>query len=211
MSGRARSGRRRFLMTLAMLATMTRDALGAPAIDVSVDLRGATVVVDVRARAAAVTPAVAWSVLTDYDHMATFLSAIRSSRIVTRTGNRLEVAQAGAASLGPLTFAFSTLRAVELSGDDLEIRSHLIRGDFRSYDFSTRVVPDAGGGATLLHHGEYVPDRWVPPLIGPALIAGEVRRQYEEFIAEMQRRQAASAPAAVPRHSNPLPDERHPP
>ncbi|MBS0445167.1 MAG: hypothetical protein JSR59_04365 [Proteobacteria bacterium] len=189
-----RRQRRQFVVALTLGPIVYGIASADPEqVSVAVRLDGSKVVLDVEARPGDVTRAIVWQVLTDYDHMADFLSAIKSSKVVRRTHDRLEVAQSGSASRGPLTFSFATVRDVMLSEASGVVTSHLISGDFRSYDFETRLLRDASGHLTLRHHGEYVPDRWVPPVIGPALIETEVRKQYEEFIAEMQRRQQAVA------------------
>jgi len=44
----------------------------------------------------------------------------------------------------------------------------------------------------ISHHGEYVPKRWLPPLVGPAVIESETKKQYGEFVAEIARRSAAA-------------------
>ena len=165
---------------------------GAQPIDVRVDRRGELVVVDVEATVAA-APQRVWAVLTDYDHMASYLSMLKSSAIVARDGNTLQVEQTGEAHRAFLHFTFRSLRAVELVPGK-EIRSHLISGDFKSYVFTTRIA-EKGAQVQISHHGEYVPTRWVPPGIGPALIKGETTRQYEELIAEMLRRERAGTPA----------------
>jgi carbon monoxide dehydrogenase subunit G len=164
---------------------------GAQPIDVRVEKRGELVVVDVEATVAAPLQQ-AWAVLTDYDHMASYLSMLKSSAIVAREGNTLQVEQTGEAQRAFLHFTFRSLRSVELV-PEREIRSHLISGDFKSYAFTTRIAAK-GGQTQISHHGEYVPTRWVPPGIGPALIKGETTRQYEELIAEMLRRERAAAP-----------------
>ena len=48
-------------------------------------------------------------------------------------------------------------------------------------------------GVHISHHGEYVPKRWLPPLIGTAVIESEAKRQYKEFLAEIDRRRAAAS------------------
>lgn len=168
----------------------------AQPVAVTVQTQGERVILDVSAPLA-VRHEIAWAVLTDYEHMAQFVSTLKSSAVLDRRGNRLEVEQHGEARRGPLHFSFATVRAVELV-DEHEIRSQLIRGDFKSYEFVTRLVTDASGAITIVHHGEYVPTTWVPPIIGPALIESGTRAQYEELIAEMTRRQAIerSAPHA---------------
>lgn len=162
----------------------------AQPIAVQVEKRGETIVVDVQATVAAESR-YAWAVLTDYDHMAQFVSTLKSSAIVRRQGNSLQVEQRGEARLAFLHFSFHTIRAVELVPGQ-EIRSQLITGDFKSYGFTTRVT-DMGDHTLITHHGEYVPNTWVPPGVGPSLIKAETEKQYKELMAEMVLRQGAAA------------------
>lgn len=155
---------------------------------VHVQKHGNSVVIDVDMPVAA-SPVTAWAVLTDYDHMATFLSNLTSSKIVERRGETLHVAQAGSTKVAFMTFSFAAVRAVELSPMH-EIRSSLVSGDFKSYASTTRLV-DLAQGVRIVHHGEYVPKAWLPPMVGVAVIESETRKQFEQFAAEMLRRQAA--------------------
>jgi Polyketide cyclase / dehydrase and lipid transport len=173
---------------LAWLLVGLAGASTAQPIDVSVRTLGPKVVVDVTAHVVA-TREVVWAVVTDYDHMAEFMTTLKSSTVVSRQGNLLEVAQTGEAKRGFLHFSFSTVRAVELT-PAREIRSYLIKGDFKSYEFTTRLDDGAPGGIAIVHHGEYVPTTWVPPVIGPAMIESETRKQYTQLIVEILRRQA---------------------
>ena len=66
-----------------------------------------------------------------------------------------------------------------------------MRGDFKYYDVVTRLAGGPAGPTTITHHGEYVPRRWVPPMLGPSLIEAETRKQYTELLTEMERRAAA--------------------
>jgi hypothetical protein len=181
--------RRRAAALLAGLACWPAWCFAQP-IEVRVEKRGEMVVVDVEASVAA-APRLAWAVLTDYDHMASYLSMLKSSAVLRRDGNTLQVEQTGEAHRAFLHFTFRSLRAVELSPLK-EIRSHLISGDFKTYVFTTRLV-DLGNRTQISHHGEYVPVNWVPPGIGPALIKEETTKQYQELIAEMLRRELAAA------------------
>jgi hypothetical protein len=58
--------------------------------------------------------------------------------------------------------------------------------------FTTRIV-DEGEVTLILQHGEVVSTMWVPPWIGPAIIAAGTRRQWQEFRAEILRRKTPSA------------------
>ena len=172
----------------AALATACALATAQP-ISVKVQRQGELVVIDVEATAA-VAPAVAWAVLTDYDQMPRYMTALKSSRM-TRTGpNTLEVEQVAQAKVAFVNVTLHSHRAVELVPMK-EVRSRLISGDFKSYEFTTRIQ-DKGNSTLITHHGEYVPKSWLPPMIGPAVIQSQTERQYEEIIAEMLRRQGGS-------------------
>jgi ribosome-associated toxin RatA of RatAB toxin-antitoxin module len=167
----------------------------AQPVDVQVVLQGDKVVLDVTASVAAEREQV-WAVLTDYEHMAGFVSNLKSSAVVGHDGNALQIEQSGEARHGLLHFAFHSVRSVELVAPQ-EIRSHLVSGDFKSYEATTRLTAEDGGHTRIAFHGEYVPNRWVPPGIGPSLIKSETGKQYDELIAEIRRRKSAAAPPAA--------------
>ena len=135
---------------------------------------------------------IVWEVLTDYDHMAKFLSNLEYSSVEDTAGNVLRVHQKGKASRGPLTLTFDMVREVELVPHS-EIRSRLISGDLKASDFVTRIVVTAEG-VNIVHSGRYVPKMWVPPYIGPALIEAETQKQFGEVRAEILRRSAMFRP-----------------
>ncbi len=181
-------------------ALLAAAAFGAHAAAVAVEA-GATddIVVNVRKDGPAVAVevdcpvqaprAVAWDVLTDYDGMARFVSSLEQSVVRVRFGNRVQVFQKGKAALGPFTLAFANLREVELVPQD-EIRSRIVSGDMRPAAFTTRLE-QRGPVLHVVHAGTYTPAQWVPPVIGPALIAAQTRKQYGEIRDEILRRAAA--------------------
>ncbi len=161
---------------------------------VHVTKNGETIVVDVEMAVQRPRLAV-WEVLTDYDHMAQFIANVQSSRIAERKGNRLVVAQKSSTAFGLLNFTFDNVREVELVPHS-EIRSKLISGDMKASAFTTRLVAE-GSVTRVFNHGEFVPTMWVPPVVRPAFIESETRRQFQELRNEMMRR-AAARQAAVP-------------
>ncbi len=175
-------------LSLALIALV---ALGAEAqeISVRVERRGESVVVDVEAHVPGALRE-AWAVFTDYENMAGFISNLTASKVLARADNKLEVMQAGKTKVGFLSFGFEAIRAVELVPMH-EIRSSLISGDFTAYA-STTSLAATPNGTQIRHHGEYIPKKWLPPLIGPAVIERETRKQYQEFAAEIERRSAAA-------------------
>jgi hypothetical protein len=129
---------------------------------------------------------IAWEVLTDYDHMARFISNLDYSGVDTRVDNVLRVHQKGKAARGPLELTFDYVREIELV-PDREIRSRLISGELKSSEFTTRIV-EVAGRVHILNRGTYQPKMWVPPLIGPVLIEAETKKQFGEIRTEILRR-----------------------
>lgn len=152
------------------------------------------IVLDVEASVQAPVEVV-WSVLTDYDHMSQFLSAVKSSAVTRREGDHLEVAQALETSVAFMKFGAKSVRAIDLK-PMREIHSTHLGGDFEAFEGSTRLQERAGA-VVIVNHSEYTPKAWLPPLIGPSVIESETRKQYTQLIAEITRR-AAARPAAAP-------------
>ena len=176
-------------------APLRTDAQDAKDIVVHVKKDGATIIVDVEMVVHA-SPLTTWEVLTDYDHMAQFVTNVQTSKITDRKGNTLVVAQKSGTSFGLLKFSFDNVREVELVPHS-EVRSKLISGDMKASAFTTRIVSNGGGGARVFNHGEFVPTMWVPPVIGTAFLETETRRQFHELRNEIMRR-AMAPKAAMP-------------
>ena len=134
--------------------------------------------------------AVAWEVLTDYEHMASFVSNLDQSVVRLRLGDRAQVYQKGHASRGPLSISFENVREVELVPQS-EVRSRIISGDTMPAQFTTRIE-ERGGRLHITHIGVYTPKMWVPPMIGTGLIEDETRKQYGQIRDEILRRKAKS-------------------
>ena len=184
------SARPALLLRSAVLPLAALLVAGAAAaserIAVKVEKSGQRVTVDVVVQVDAPV-AQAWSVFTDYEAMPTFLKNVTQSKVLKREGNSLVVEQAGAVRVAFMRFAFHAVRSVELAPMH-EIRSGQVSGDFKEYASLTTFSLGEHGGARIHHHGSYVPKSWIPPLIGPAMIEAETRRQYEQFLAEIERR-----------------------
>jgi hypothetical protein len=84
------------------------------------------------------------------------------------------------------------VRQVELSPKQ-EIRSHLLKGDLKSSDFTTRIAED-GGVIKITVHGKFVAGGLSASAITPELVESQTRRQYEELREEILRRKANAPP-----------------
>jgi len=175
---------------IAIIAFAMTSASAAPDADdtgITVDLRrsGDAIEVDVDMRIEA-TPDEVWAVLTDYDHMASFVSNVIASRVVRHAGDTLEVEQASRLAFGPLELTFENVREATLKRP-VEIRTRLLHGDMKDSTFTTRLTAE-NPGTHVTNHGYFIADRWIPPVIGTSVLAAETRKQFAEFRAEILRR-----------------------
>ena len=161
------------------------DSPGPPDIAVAVPHEGEAVIVDVKLVVQA-SPREAWDVLTDYDHMARFVSSLTMSRIIGQSHGRLLVAQTSRFRFGLIALKFDSVREIEITLPR-EIRSTLVRGDMKASAFTTRLVAE-GGATRIINHARYIPDRWIPPVIGFAMLKAETRAQFGDLRAEIMRR-----------------------
>jgi len=181
---------------LAAVALSTSAAVPDEDIVVHAKKEGPEIVVEVDCPVRAPLLAV-WDVLTDYDNMSRFISNLQYSGIQGRVDNVLKVRQYGKATRGPLAITFDNVREVELRPFS-EVRSRLISGDLKASVFTTRLV-DVDGLVHIVNSGRYTPKMWVPPVIGPALIEAETRKQFGEIRTEILRRSERRAAELGPR------------
>ena len=175
------------LCTGAAMPAMAQQDNANQDIEVKARKSGGTVIIDVSLTVAA-TPREAWDVLIDYDHMPEFLRNLQVSKIVSKSPTRLQVAQKGGVSHGPISITFDVVRDVQLKPYE-QITSHVVSGDLKQVDSTTRIAPE-GSGARVTFHSESIPNVWVPPGIGPALIENETRDQFGDMRAEILRRKS---------------------
>jgi hypothetical protein len=156
--------------------------------DIVVDVRqvGDVVIIDAKFHAP-VAQVRAWGVLTDFENMARIVSNLETSTVLSRGDSRLVVAQTGYEREGILSFAFETVRQVDLRPFS-EIRSQLLRGSLRRLDGTTYLIT-RDGGTDIVSHGECVPGTWVPPVVGLLFTQRAARKQFAELRREMIRRE----------------------
>jgi len=127
-----------------------------------------------------------WNVLADYENMAQIVSSIDSSRIVSRDGNRITVAQTSHGNVGPIHVSVDGIREIELT-PYREIRSHLVKGDLKASDFTTNLH-DEGEVTRVTGHGKLVAAPWVGWALGAEKVEAQTRRQYQELRNEILKR-----------------------
>ena len=178
------------LTAIALLAapTMTLSAPQNPRdIVVHVTRDGATFAIEADWSVAANADEV-WAVLTDFEHMAQFLSSVDTSRIVSRDGNRLEVVQKTHASAGLLRLSLENTRAIVLT-PKREIGTRLLKGDLKASDFITRIVDEAGGSKVSVR-GQFIVSGLASVAVNVETVEVQTRLSYQELRDEILRRKS---------------------
>lgn len=134
-----------------------------------------------------VPPALAWEVLTDFEHMAAILGNLEESRVLSRQGAVWQVLQKGRLRFGLFSFSFESLREITLSPRQ-RIQARGLGGNTRNF-VSDLVLETVAGGTRLVYRAEMVPDFWLPEAVGPSLLQQETAERFSALAAEMQRRQ----------------------
>ena len=160
---------------------------------VKVYLDGEDVLVDVNFTVLASIHQV-WDVLTDFDHMASFISNLQSSKISGRSGTVVQVSQKGVAKHAMMTFPFESVREMSLFPYE-KILSHMVSGTMRKMEGETRLI-DEGDQTHVVYHVDVVPGAWIPPVLGKVFIEHEIREQFREIRDEILKRKQAETKQA---------------
>ena len=152
-------------------------------------MQGEEVFVDVNFHVR-VTPQEAWAVMTDYDHATAFISKLEKSVILSRTDEMLLVSQKGTMGFGPFSLDLETVTEIRLTPFE-KMQSRMISGNMKKSEATTRLIADASG-TRVVFHLESIPDVWMPPIIGRALVEFEARARFRQLVEEMLRRKALS-------------------
>lgn len=175
-------------LILALLPGMSRSAtvesMDLPEPAVQIDNQGGTLVMDISYRVP-VSLREAWTVLTDFDHMAEFVPNLESSKVLMRSGTSLQVEQEGSIRLGILPFHYETTRQVDVVPYQ-SIRSHTLSGNTRLE--SSMVLTPAGDGTLLSYHATAVPDLPVPGSLVGSYLSRLLESQFKAMSREMLRR-----------------------
>jgi hypothetical protein len=182
------------LFMAAALADPRRDK----DIEVKVQIAGENVIVDVTLAVPATRQEV-WVVLTDFEHMADFVSNLKESKVVSISGGTLKIFQRGAATYGLITFPFESTREIRLIPFD-KIRSHMISGNMRMMEGTTQLI-DEDGQTRIIYHTDTIQEKWIPPIVGKIFIEHEIRKQFYEMRNEIIKRKRASASSTPTRSS----------
>ncbi len=168
------------------------DSPVPPEINIRVDVAGESVIVDVEFFVRA-TAEEAWAVMVDFDNATRFIAKLHESRILKRTPDTLLVAQKGTMGLGPFSVPLDSVSEIRLRPFE-KIQSRMISGNMKKYDSDAELHREPEG-TRVKYRVESIPDVWIPPLIGPAMIELETRSRFRQLTEEILRRKARPEPA----------------
>ena len=147
-------------------------------------------IIHVQAQVFAVAPPrVAWEVLTDYEHIATFVPNMASSRIISAPGEPLRVEQKGSTSF--LLFSFPIEVVLEIDAKSLRgLHFHSVSGNLRDMTGDYRMAA-ISNGTHIFYEAHFKPDFLVPPLVSVAIMRNEIKQQFDGLVKEIERRYSA--------------------
>lgn len=173
------------LAATLVLAASPSFAADPPIRSIDVTYDGETYVLNA-VMFAPVAQAIAWDVLTDFDHQAQWVPNVSESKVLKREGNTVTIAQRGVAKYGVVSFPYDTERKLDLKPQGA-INSLQVKGSLRRVA-STMVLEPEGKGTRLTYHLEIVPSLLASALLSKAFVAQEIGEQFEAIIGEMVRR-----------------------
>jgi carbon monoxide dehydrogenase subunit G len=175
------------LLVLAACAAVPCASGAAPPLSLETYRRGDAVTVFAEVELD-VDPAVAWGVLSDYDHFAQFIPDMSESRVVFRSGDTAIVEQKG--EFGFLFFRQPIeirLEIVETPRRTIVARS--VSGSFR--EMSGRYdLEDLGRRVRISYAGRFVPAFPLPPFLGIVAVRHTAATQLAALVEEIGRRDA---------------------
>ena len=173
------------LLLYSLMAPAFADTQTDKDIEVKVQIAGENVIVDLSLVVPATRQQV-WAVLTDFEHMTGFVSNLNESKVISTSGDTLNIFQRGSAKYGPLAFKFESTREMKLDPFD-KIKSRMISGNMRKMEGMTRLV-DEVGQTRIIYHADTIPGVWIPPIVGKIFIEHETREQFREMRDEIIKR-----------------------
>lgn len=171
----------------ALIAALAFAAPGAAAADVSIHTSRDGEFVTVSATALMrVDPRIAWAVLSDYDHLAQFIPDMKSSRVVSRDGDRVRVEQKG--NVGFFFYSEPVNVILEVHEEPQHrITARSVGGNVRALE-THYDLHSSGAGVKLDYSGRFVPGFSIPPLIGMPIVSRIIERRFRAMVEEIQRR-----------------------
>lgn len=137
----------------------------------------------------AAPPTVVWRILTDYDHLADYLPNLKSTRVVSRNGDKVIVEQVGTARFLFFSQPIRLLVQVHERAPD-RIDVSLIDGDMKVYRASWELSPLAGAtGTRVVYNATIVPKFDVPGIVGTGAVRKDIARMMAAVLLRLDRQE----------------------
>jgi hypothetical protein len=172
-------------MAMLALASPCHGA-GEPLVrSIKVTYDGTTYVTDA-VMFAPVPVAVAWDVLTDFEHQPGWVPNLSDSKVVKREANSVIVQQSGTAALGPLSVPYVTERRIDMD-KPVTIKAVQLKGSLKRVESTINISSDPNG-TILTYHIEVVPNFLAATVMSTAFFEHEIPEQFGAIVDEMKRR-----------------------
>jgi ribosome-associated toxin RatA of RatAB toxin-antitoxin module len=137
----------------------------------------------------AATPSLVWRILTDYEHLASYLPNLKSARVLSRDGGKVIVEQLGAARY--LFFSQPirlTVQVHERAPDRIDIS--LIDGDMKVYRASWELRPLPGAAGTrIVYNATIEPKFHVPGIVGLSVVRKDIAEMMAAVFLRLDRQE----------------------
>ena len=131
-------------------------------------------------------PAAVWKILTNYERMPDFVPDLKTTKVLSRSGNRVVLEQYGVARFLFLSRAIQlVVQATEEPMTAIDIA--LVSGDMKVYNCRWELVPTEAGGTRILYTGKLVPKFYVPGMLGSTIIRADIERMMQAVLARLER------------------------
>lgn len=180
---------------LALAAALAIVPCASPAATTAVESRRNGDAVHIEAHASVrADMETAWRVLTDYERYVEFIPDLRVSRVVTRAGAKVTVAQSGDAIWllrWPIEVTFEIIE-----DPPTRLNSRVVAGSLRALVSSYRLSPEESG-TRLEYIGDVNAGFALFDRIEQAAVERNVARQFKALADEIERQAARSAARPV--------------
>ncbi len=134
-------------------------------------------------------PRLVWATLTDFNNIANFTEGVASSKITSKKGNTLRVAQTSEIRFSGVSFNFESIIEVHLVPFK-KFSTRMISGNMSKMHEVTRIKSD-GNQTRIYYHADIVPNMWILKYIGHSFIADEAKNRLQQVRKEIIRRKKA--------------------
>jgi ribosome-associated toxin RatA of RatAB toxin-antitoxin module len=178
---------RLFLLSLLVLIPPAMAQPSKLAVAVKrVDAQGAQVFEVTASGAVKASPEAVWKVLTNYEAMPEFVPDLEKTKVLSRTGNRVIIEQAGVARFLFLSRAIHlVVQAAEEPISAIDIS--LVNGDMKVYNCRWEMTPLPDGGTRIAYSGKLVPKFYVPGILGSNLIHRDIERMMAAVLQRLDQ------------------------